>query len=363
MKIAIIFSKHSESLFNRNSKRTFGGGEIQMYNIAKELNRFNSLQVFSLVQDYKKINFDEKDKFNLIKTFKDNDNVFLKGIKLHKILSKLKPNILIQRGITPYSYFLAKYCKYRKVKFILMFGHDFEADGKYQSSLKKCRTFNLLIKNSDKIIVQNNFQKNKIINLNKEVFIIKKGLNLENFNNINKKIKKYDGVWVGRSEPWKRADIFLDLVKKNPESKFLMVLAKMPYSESWLSLIKKGASNLKNLDYFENVNNKKANEFMNKGKILIFTSEREGDWPMVVLEASASQIPILSYNLNYDDLIDKYKGGIFCNSNFEFMNKKFKYLTKNENKCLEMGKNARKYIGENHDLKINTEKLLKLLIK
>ncbi len=358
MKIAVIFSRHAEALFNKNSKRTYGGGEIQMYNIAKEMGKH--VKTYSLVQDYDEINFDEKENFNLVKTFKDNDGLLFKFFKMTKAISKVKPDVVIQRGVTPYSYFLAKYCRLKKIKFVLMFGHDLEADGIYQSSLKKCRSFKPLVRNSSKVIVQNSFQKEKVKSLNTQVYILKKGLDLKNLK-VPETQKKYDAVWIGRSESWKRPDIFLDLVEKNPSLKFFMVLNKEIHSKDFFFLVKKRAESLKNLEFSENVSNKEIHHLMGQSKILVFTSGKEGDWPMVVLEGAAMGLPILSYSLNYDFLIDEYGGGVFCKKDFENFNSSFKELISNEKKYLEMSKGARKYVHEYHELGNMVKKYLKIL--
>jgi len=360
MKIAVIFSRHSEALFNKNSKRTYGGGEIQMYNLAKEF--ANYVETFSFIQDYDEINFDEDKRFNLIKTFKDRDNLLIKFLKLKKAILKIKPNVLIQRGVTPYSYFLAKYCRLKGIKFVLMFGHDIEAVGIYQSSLKKCWTFKGLIRNSNKVIVQNSFQKGKIVELNKEVYILKKGLDLKGLKTLQN-VKRYDGLLISRSEPWKNVDVFLDLVEKKPKLKFAIVLTKTLHNEELFFKIKKRAILLKNLNYFENITNKEIYDLMNQTKVLLFTSEMEGDWPMVVLEAAAIGLPILSYNLNYDYLIDDYEGGVFSEGDFEKFSSNFEQLISNRKQYLKMSKNAKRYIKENHDLNFIVKKYLDIIKK
>lgn len=361
MKIAIFFSRHSEALFNKDSNRTYGGGEIQMYNIAKEFGTRESIKTFALIQNYGDINFDEKEKFNLITTFDENDNILVKFFKSIRAISKIKPDVLIQRGVTPYSYFLAKYCKFKGIKFVLMFGFDNEAKGLYQTSGKKCRTFKGLINNSNKIIVQNDIQKDNLKYNKNNVYILKKGLDFSKLPKMKK--KRYDGIWVGKSQFVKRVDIFLRLVEENPESKFLLILTKALSEEKLFLSTKKKAKVLKNLDYLENVDNKKVYESLAESKLLVFTSEKEGDWPMIVLEATSLGLPVLAYSLNYDYLIDDYKGGVFCQKDFSLFNDNFKELLKNENKYLEMSKNAKKYAKDYHDLQKNVDKFLEIIKK
>ncbi len=359
MKIAIFFSRHAEALLNKNSKRTYGGGEIQMYNIAKEFGKRKSVNAFTLIQDYDEINFDEEDKFNLVRTFREGDNVFSKFYKTIKVLKKTNPDVLIQRGVTPHSYFLAKYCKFKKIKFVLMFGFDNEAKGYYQTSGKKCRTFKGLINNSNKVVVQNEIQKNDLKYNQDSVYILKKGLDFSKLPKTKK--KEYDAIWIGKSQSVKRAEIFLKLVKQNPSLKFLLILTKAEEQKNLFHSIKKEAQSLKNLDYLENVDNKTVYDSLSKSKVLAFTSEKEGDWPMVVLEATAMGLPVLAYNLNYDYLINDYGGGIFCKKEFNVLDDCFKDLMENEKKYLEMSKNAKRYAKEHHDLENMVDNFLEII--
>ncbi len=145
-RIAIIFPKDSEALFNKNSKRTFGGASVQLYLIAKYLKKYSDNVVYSLIPDYQSIDFDEEKYFTLVKTFKENDSLIKKVLCYHKIIKTIRPNIIIQRGLTFFSCLLSLYCKIFNIKFIFMFAHDIETHGRYQNSRKKCFLFPLLLK-------------------------------------------------------------------------------------------------------------------------------------------------------------------------------------------------------------------------
>ena len=84
---------------------------------------------------------------------------------------------------------------------------------------------------------------------------------------------------------------------------------------------------------------------------------------MVVLEAAAVGVPVLSLKINYDDLIDTYHGGIFCESDFIRMNENLKLLVSDENLNREMSKNAKQYVMENHDIVKNVKTLIDEILK
>jgi glycosyltransferase involved in cell wall biosynthesis len=358
-KIAIIFSKHSEALFNLKSNRALGGGEIQMFLLAKNLQQMSPFGVTSLIQDFDVSEFPDKSQFNLQKTYKETDNLLTKIYKFHRAIQQVRPDILIQRGLTPLSYFLSLYSKLFGIKFVLMFGHDIEAEGLYQTSRKRCFNFEGLIKNSSKIVVQNAIQKNLLPWNKNNVVIQKKGLDISKVKKSNLKI--YDAVWVGRCAPWKHPELFLELAKSNPGYKFLMIWAKTELDTDYYLEIKEKVKAISNIAYFENMPNDTIYEYLAKSKVYCFTSDKEGDWPMVVLEAAASGLPILSYSLNYDYLIDDYKAGYYSASDFALFDSQFKKLQSDHMLFLQTSTNALKYIDEKHTINSITNDFIETL--
>ena len=156
--IGIVFPKDSEAVFNRHCRETFGGATVQLYLIAKELSNFPQFKVVSLINQFRQIDFDDAGKFNLVQTYHPDDGALVKISKFHRRLRQVKPDILIQRGLSPFSCFLALYCRIFGIKFIFMFAHDREAQGRYQGSNRPCKYFNLLLEHSRLLIVQSEDQ-------------------------------------------------------------------------------------------------------------------------------------------------------------------------------------------------------------
>jgi glycosyltransferase involved in cell wall biosynthesis len=362
-KIAIIFPKDSEWLFDKNSNRTFWGANVQLYLIAKELNNNKEIAVSSIIPNYKNINFDDQDKFNLVKSYNETDTIIVKSYSLYKTLKSIKPDVLIQRWLTLFSCLLAFYCKIVWIKFVFMFAHDVETLWLSQSEKKKIYLFDILLKKSYLLITQNNIQSNNLLNINKQyinkIHILKKGLAL---NKLETKQKKYDWIWVGRAEKWKNPEIFLDLAIKNPEQIFLMVMPKTKNKEKYFNKIKDEIRGISNIKFIEFASNKDIYKYLNQSKVFCFTSDQEWDWPMTVLESCSQGVSILSYKLNYDDLIDSYNWWMFCNNIFRYFNEKFHYLIE-KNNYEQYWKNAYNYVVDKHDITKNVNKLLELIKK
>lgn len=346
-KIFIFFPKDSEALFNINSERTFGGASVQLYNIARSLNLFSNNKVFSLIPEYQNISFPDQQDFNLIKTFKESDNTIKKFYQTHKIIRNNKPNIIIQRGLTLFSIFLSIYCFLFKIKFIFMFAHDRELNKRYQKNNQKVPLFYLLLLFSNKLIVQNSFQYNKIPKKYlKKTELLKSGYFLPKYEDIR---KNNSILWVSRLEPWKCPEKFLKLAEMNPSLKFVLIGPIFHRENDYGEKISAECKKLKNIEYHSFINFPQINNFFSQASIFINTSDCEG-FPNTFVQATMNATPIISLNVNPDSIFEKHKIGFYCNNSISVMNDKIHLLIENPKIYEKFSKNAYKYSKKEHDI-------------
>jgi glycosyltransferase involved in cell wall biosynthesis len=356
-KAAIIFPKDSEAVFNRNSNNTFGGATAQLYNIAKALQCMDDIEVFSLISDYPFINFDESSKFMFIKTFKNSDNPIKKFLVYHRELQKLKPDAIIQRGLTLFSALLALYCKWFKIKFIYMFAHDNEIRGRYQKNNKRCTLFKMMLNNSTELITQSSFQKNELLTTyKKSSTIIKSGYNIEPY---TIDTKEYI-LWVSRLESWKQPEIFIELAEKYPDLNFLMIAPVISTQREYGETIIRRTSGITNLSHIPFVHFNEINLYYKKAILFVNTSSAEG-FPNTFIQACKNGIPLLSYNVNPDNFIDEYNCGYFCNNDKDLLSKYLELLVNNKKEYNSKSLNAYSYAAEFHDIKKNIESLANII--
>jgi glycosyltransferase involved in cell wall biosynthesis len=360
LKIAIIFPKDSEAMFNKESTRTFGGASVQMYLIAKELNRYKNkgIKTFSFINDYNFIDFKEIKRFNLVKTYKEKDNPFKKIYKLKQKLDEIKPDVIIQHGLTFFSGLLAHFCRKKGIKFIFMFASDKEVKGRYQSSGRKCFTYKLLLKNSI-LITQNSFQKSSLIsNYKRESNLIYNGFNIPKFTT-KEKINQI--VWVSRCDRLKNPNLFIEISKDNKNEALTMICSPSENKEFYES-IKMKSNQINNLRFLSFVPFRNINHYFEEAKILVNTSDYEG-FPQTFIQATMNATPIVSLNVNPDNFINKYRCGFCSNGDFELMKKQIKQLLKDKRLYTTMSNNAYDYFRKNHDLKLKVQELLKVIRK
>ncbi|AFV24719.1 hypothetical protein Mpsy_2515 [Methanolobus psychrophilus R15] len=356
MKIAIMFPNHSEALFDKNSSRTFGGASVQMYLIAKELSEYKRINTYSFIPEYNLIDFDDNEKFDIVNIFKESDPLLVKITKFNSRVHRIKPDVIIQHGLTFFSCLLAVYCKLSKIKFVYMFASDKEVQGKYQNNGKKCILFNLLVKKSSILISQNLFQHDLLLKkYNKRSYLIYNGFNIDK----NVVEEKRFILWVGRCDTIKKPELFLELAKKNPNESFLMI-APETLDKEYYSSIKTNAKKIENLRFISFVPFSEIDSFFKHAKVLINSSEYEG-FPQTFIQAFKAGTPVISLNVNPDKILSKYNCGICANGDFNKMAKLLENLIIDANLLNLMSQNAYNYAKENHDIKLNVKNLLKLI--
>lgn len=354
-KVMIIFPKDSEAMFNPESKRTFGGASVQMYLFSKELKKIQNLDVFSMTCDYENINFKEDNSFKLVRNFKESDNFLTKIIKTHKTISKIKPDIIIQQGLTNESCLMALYCFIIKIKFVFIFAHDVEVQKKFQSSGKRCHLFNLLMKYSSMLIVQNKFQhdllKMKFTTYMKKVLLLYNGFPFKK----QRKKKGKSILWVARSDKWKRPELFIKLASFHPKIKFTMICSNSGDDGFYQDLINI-SKNLENIEFIQFMPFNKIDKYFKKAFLFVNTSDHEG-YPQTYIQALMNSVPIFSLNVNPDDFITSYNCGKVFHGDFNSMSEEINKIFKNLKLYNKLSDNAYNYFLTNHNIRLNVSKL------
>jgi glycosyltransferase involved in cell wall biosynthesis len=359
MKIAIIFPKDSESLFDSASSKTFGGASVQMLGIANELSLYLEHNIYCLISSVNNKNTENVKKLNLVEVFSNDDNYFKKILNFNKSIKKIKPAAIIQHGLTFFSVLLSIYSKLLGIKFVFMFAHDREVNGIYQTSGRRCYIFRLLLKFSYSLITQNEFQKNTLwskYKKNSELiyngFLIPKKLDLESIEG------REDILWVARCDKVKRPELFIKLAQNNPNKKFVMIC---PETEvNLFNKVKNLASKVDNLQFLDFVPLSEINDYFKKAKLFINTSTEEG-FPQTFIQSAMWGVPIISLKVDPDYIISKNKLGIVCEDNLKIVEESLDYLFNQKIIYNNFSNNIYNYAEKNHNIKNTVNKILESL--
>jgi len=363
-KIKVCFiSTYSYPLFNKKSKILHGGAEVQMYFISTQLAKDKNFDVSFIVGD-----FGQKDMevWEDVKVFKSPVKIKIKTIfsrikwisEFIKFLKEIDVDIYFTTAanntIGPTSLF----CKIYNKKHIHRVASLMDVD---KSFIKKSnwfvgRLYRYGLTHADSVFVHNETQKNILLkNHKKDSQVIRHSYFLKSMPK-----KKGDYVlWVGRYDYMKKPELFLELAKKFPKNKFVIICNYNPFWPKESEEIRKKALKQKNVEYIERVPFEEIQKkYYDKAKVFVNTSDFEG-YPNSFAQAGLGATPILSLNVSPENYLDKYKCGYFGKGSMKIMENKLRKLLTNKKDWKMRSKNIFKYVKENNNIEINVAKIKK----
>jgi len=168
-------------------------------------------------------------------------------------------------------------------------------------------------------------------------------------------------LWVGRMHPVKQPEVFLDLAAQMPKEQFVMVASRDETHSALCATIRSRAGRLSNVVLKEDVPWTEVGRFFEEAKLFVNTSTYEG-FPNTFVQAALQAIPILSWTVDPDRVLARHRIGVCAAGAFERLLESTKELCDNDVLRSEMGNRAGAYAREYHALSHTTGRF-KTLIK
>jgi glycosyltransferase involved in cell wall biosynthesis len=171
---------------------------------------------------------------------------------------------------------------------------------------------------------------------------------------------KSHALWVGRGNPLKRPEIFLDLAARMPQHRFLMVVAHEDAHLDLLQRVRARAATLSNLDLYEDVPWSEIDTCFARAQIFVNTSTHEG-FPNTFVQAALSATPVVSLFVDPDGLLGKQQIGMCAGGDFERLVELTNGLLADFKATSRLGQRAHSYATVNHSLDKVTGDLKRLI--
>lgn len=363
-------------MFNPKGNETFGGSEVELYNLATYLAGFDNIKVDFIVGDYGQKDIETYQNITIIKVkymhfgkYKSLKHKLLRYFYLFKVLLRQTSQIYLTKTASEllgWLVLLEKFLKRKKVIFRL--GSDKDADLEFWKKDRKLYClYKLGLKHCDLIYAQSKDQKRILEEHYRiESRVLKNVFHIKREEVVN--AREYF-LWVSRCEPLKRPLVFVELAKKLPEEKFVMIMPNVQKTDKLqnerieyiTAEVKKAAGELKNLEYLEYVPFNQIQNYYNRAKLFVNTSEYEG-FPNSFIQSCVGRTGILSLRVNPDGFLTEYDLGHCCRDDVGEAIAFIRAL--DAGKLEEMGNNAWQYVMQNHDIltigKIYIDDFLKL---
>ncbi len=347
-----FFSPASYPFFNNDNKSIHGGAEFQIFLLARYISKNPLFKVTFIVGDYGQKEKENFENIHLLKTFKLSVkesfiSKVINAFRLFFIYNKIKPDILITTSANSITGLTAFYKSLYKKKLIYRTASDIDVNKQWiKTHIITGKLFQYGMENADIVTVQSKKQQvwaQKYHHI--KAVLLKNAFPVKPFQNQEKKFI----LWVSRFAPMKNPELFLNLAQEIPKEKFVMICPYNPTDYKKWKILKNKIQNIPNLTFIEKVPFSEIQDYFNQSKLFVNTSDFEG-FPNTFLQAAQGKTPIISLNVNPDNFIDEYNCGIFCHNDFKQLVEQTKKLLQNPDKIDLKGKNAYRYLKENHDI-------------
>jgi glycosyltransferase involved in cell wall biosynthesis len=345
--ISVCFiSPKSYPLFNDEVTSVFGGAEVDAYLLSTELAKDGRFAVSVIVADYGQPSEETRDGVRIIKGIDFHKGSFSNARYLWSAMNSSGAKVFFLESASPGVPFANLYCRLKGRKWVYRVASRLESDGTYLKNHKYLgRAFLGSLKNASLIVAQNESDRTSLKALT--------GINARVIPNgqrmppLTQKEKNGPILWVGRSDPVKRPDLFLALAKRLGSDSFTMVCQRATGDADYDDL-KRAAAAIPNLTFIERVPFKQMDDHFRQARVFVNTSDSEG-FPNAFIQACKNSTAILSLRVNPDDFLAKNRCGLSCDGDFELLVSSLRAILADQ-RYVECGNNGRRYAHEKHDL-------------
>jgi glycosyltransferase involved in cell wall biosynthesis len=356
MKICFL-SLNSYPVLEEKDLGSAGGAEVEQVALAKELVSYG-YDVSFVTYDYGQKHLDKMEKIRVIKTYRREKvskmNSYMKFAYIWKGLRKANADLYFYEagsdGVMPFfSYVNKKKFIYRVPSDAVVLGGTRKVTVRFARKLE--------IRMADAVVAQSQFQKRILKeNFDVESVIIKNGLQLQE-TDCEKWIPPVV-LWVGTISNVKRPELFLALAKALPYVRFEMVGGRTERNPKLFEDVENAAKQLENLVFHGFVPYHEVDKYFKGASIFVNTSSVEG-FPNTFIQAWAYCTPVVSLSVDPDKVIQNENLG-FCSGTFRQFVSDVATLLENEELKKSIGKNGRKYVEREHDIKKIVRKYIKI---
>ena len=273
--------------------------------------------------------------------------------ELARTLRKLEPDVCIQRSVGDLTGFVGTYCRLHNSRFIYHSANIVDVKPQtafmlFNSPLSLC-LYSLGLSLTDVIVAQTQ----DIARLfSQDLWRLKRVAvvpQLYDASTVQPPPRKSNFIlWLARLVWYKRPEIFVELARQLPEYQFVMAGTGPLQTD-----VERLAKSVANLKYVGGIDHERAEELCGEARLFVNTSDFEG-FPNTLLECGARETPFISLGYDPDEVICKYRIGLHSRS-FNRLTEHVSLLMNDDLTRRELGRNARRYVIENHSPKVTIQ--------
>jgi glycosyltransferase involved in cell wall biosynthesis len=276
-----------------------GGESVQQTLLAREFVDLD-YDVSMVVTDLGQRDAEVIDGIRVYKTFKPNAGIpvfrFIhpRFTSLWQALKRADADIYYQSCASVATGFVAGFCRRNARKFVFRVAHDTDLVPGQQliPYWRDKKIYEYGLRRADLIINQSG-QQQKLLSENYHLQGPELNMVVQLPGPVNEQGRDIDILWVNNLRPFKRPDLLLELAKRVPDQRVVMIGGPCHGHENLYDEIRQRAESIGNLDFKGYVPYQDVNDYYARSRIFVNTSDSEG-FPNSFLQAWIRGTPVFS---------------------------------------------------------------------
>ena len=166
-------------------------------------------------------------------------------------------------------------------------------------------------------------------------------------------------TWISNIKKWKRPELFIELARRCESSEARFIMCGRPNTGAYQEGIERLVRDTPNLSYLGEISFEDVDSLIAESAMFVNTSEELEGFPNTFIQAWMQRTPVVTLTYDPDDIIEEQRIGAHSRT-FDCMVHDVLALIDDENTRKQMGKRAREYAVENHDISKNISRYLEL---
>jgi glycosyltransferase involved in cell wall biosynthesis len=382
MKLLIV-SLDAYSLFDTSTHFLFGGAELRSSLFAKEFSKMPGVEVTFVTRDQGK----KKKKFQNIlvvphpkkkgQGYWEEQRKIGTRIKNKLAIKKsmdtstfffdeLSPTHVLVLGMNPETVEFWNYSKKAGIPFVFGCASDLDLSENFLSpnspkdaSGNDASEYANVIRSASAVLVQSRFQEEMLLErFGRKGVLISSPVSTIYPTDVPDTISKSDVLWVGRTSPFKRPELVLEIAKALPDIKFRMILNNLD-AEQWNKIVKGKSSNI---EIIESVSIHDIEYYFMQTKVFLNTSITEG-FPNTFLQAGKFGVPFIGTDIDPRKFLLEKTPTVVTDLRLSTIIHAIETLVTNESERKKSAEEMREYIMKNHAANVVAKKLFEEISK
>jgi glycosyltransferase involved in cell wall biosynthesis len=345
-KIKVCFvAPKAYPIFNPDKGDYFGGAEVDLYYLASELARDDNFDASFLVADYDQNDVELIENVTVLKSLDFRRNLLNGLLRTWSTFKQANADIYVLKCASPGVPLVAMFCKLHRRIFVYRLASLLESDGTYVGQHPILgRLFAWSLRLAKQVFAQNAIDaENLTRTMGISSHVIPNGHRLPTMHQQTRDTI----LWVGRDDPIKKPERFLDLAKAIPNEHFTIVCQTLNNDQRYANLVSQAGA-IPNLRFIRHVPFNQIDAYFQRAKVFVNTSDAEG-FPNTFIQACKCGTAIVSFAVNPDGFLDKHACGLCCNGDTARLTYNLRFMLEN-NRYVEYGSNGRRYAERYHDI-------------